>query len=287
MIRNKFFFLKWTFSTQIKKINSVEIKKFIFEQKKPQKQLFIKYFLTGGMAYNVIFFCLKNRELANIANYIKPVVFTVNNLIIESTSFNSNNSWFFFKFKFKKSLYKKLFFLKFKKSLLKNTNFLYKNFLIFWNFILKKTTKQNFKPHLNKKPTILSINNKIEDDKKSEKPPVLGYLFIWSTWNNFFVTITDNRGNTLVNRTGGNSERTGTWQRATVFSADNAIYEACYLAREKGIETLSVHIRSTIRLPQIKNCFEGLETSGLIIDEIIYRPIQSFGGCRLKKPRRV
>ncbi len=105
--------------------------------------------------------------------------------------------------------------------------------------------------------------------------------------NNFFVTVIDNKGNTLITRTGGNSERTGTRQRSTVFSADNAIYEACYLAKQWGVESLSVHIRSTFWLPQIKNSFDGLETADIPIDELIYRPLQSFGGCWKKKPRRV
>jgi len=63
------------------------------------------------------------------------------------------------------------------------------------------------------------------------------------------------------------------------------MYEVCFLARERGVESLSIHIKSTLRLPQIKNSFDGLEASGLSIDEVIYRPLKSFGGCRNKKPR--
>jgi ribosomal protein S11 len=130
-----------------------------------------------------------------------------------------------------------------------------------------------------------------ENFKKQSKSKfikrVWSFLLVWSTKNNFFVTVIDSKGHTLVTRTGGNSEWTGTRQWSTVFSADNAVYEACFLAKQRGVESLSLHVWSTFWLPQIKNCFEGLDASGLSVDELLYRPLRAFGGCRRKKPRRV
>jgi len=40
-------------------------------------------------------------------------------------------------------------------------------------------------------------------------------------------------------------ERTASRQRASVFSADSAVYEACFLAKKRGVESLNIHVRST------------------------------------------
>ena len=94
-------------------------------------------------------------------------------------------------------------------------------------------------------------------------------------------------GNTLVTWSGGNTGWNGTWQRSTIFSADNAIYECCYLAKERGLESVIIHIWSSLRIQQIKHCFDGLGTSGLTVEHVVYWPIKSFGGCWLWKARRV
>ena len=116
---------------------------------------------------------------------------------------------------------------------------------------------------------------------------IKGFLFIWVAKSNFFVTILDYMGNTLVTWSGGNTGWTGTKQRSTVFSADNAIYECCFLAKEWGLESVIIHIRSSLWVQQIKHCFDGLSTSGLIVEHVVYWPIKSFGGCWAKKAWRV
>jgi ribosomal protein S11 len=65
---------------------------------------------------------------------------------------------------------------------------------------------------------------------KIERKTVFAFLFIRVTKNNFFATIVNTKGQTLVTRSGGNSERTEAKQRSSVLSADKTIYEACYLA---------------------------------------------------------
>ena len=117
--------------------------------------------------------------------------------------------------------------------------------------------------------------------------PITGYMFIKCTKNNFFVTIMDNWGNTLLTRTGGNTGRTATWQRSNVFSADNAVYEASVLALEKGLTRVWIHIWSTIWWPQIRNAFSGFKVTKMWVHSVIYRPIVAFGGCWEKKWWRV
>jgi ribosomal protein S11 len=112
---------------------------------------------------------------------------------------------------------------------------------------------------------------------------IKGFLYIRKTKNNFFVTISDYNGNTLVSWSGGNTGRIGTRQRSTVFSADSALYECCFLAKERGLQSVIVHIKSSLWFQQIKHCFDGLLASGLIVDSVVYWPIKAFGGCRPSK----
>jgi ribosomal protein S11 len=283
MKKFNFIIFKRNFATLKLKKKLFDTTKFIKQHEKKIVKIFEKNFLVDAMTFNTIYFCIKNRELSNIANFVKPVVIALNSI---SKTFLKSKLNYLSKFYFKNWIKKKLFFDKFLKLMFITNKFSYYNILLIWkiinenfikpNLILKKKSTRNF---------LKITKNSIVNENK--KPLINGFLFIRSTRNNFFVTILDNNGHTIVNRTGGSGERTASKQKSSVFAADNAVYEACFLAKQRGLESLSVHIWSTIRLPQIKNCFEGLETSGLIIDEMLYRPIISFGGCRQKKPWRV
>jgi len=275
------------------KVNSKKIhdsKKFIdlkLFKNSSKSNTFLKTYLLYGMTYNTIFFCSKYRDLSYFSNFIKPIILNLNHNL---NFFRKSTTEFFSKFFFSNWLKRNIFFSNFGRfiqnlffSLKTNIQSLEK-FLMFWNKKKKLIPLKNDFKSLNARITKKSKNLDTIPEKKNK---VKAFLFAWATWNNFFASVIDNTGNTLISRTGGNSERTGSRQRATVFSADSAMYEVCFLARERGVESLSIHIKSTLRLPQIKNSFDGLEASGLSIDEVIYRPLKSFGGCRNKKPRWV
>jgi ribosomal protein S11 len=195
------------------------------------------------------------------------------------------SKYFFSSFKYKKKLLKKYFFLKKKKLIFNNyineRLFFLKKFFYFLFLYIENKNKNKCFINYKKK------NKRLKTIQANKDDLIKGFLFVWSTKNNFFVTILDYTGNTLITRTGGNTGRTATRQRSTVFSADNAMYECCFLAKERGIQSLIVHIWSSLRIQQIKHCFEGLTVSGLLVESVVYWPLKSFGGCRLKKPRRV
>lgn len=281
MKKNKISIIKKYFSTNVKSIKVIDTKKFIKFKILKTINLFNYSYLQADMTYNIIYFCSKYWEISNISNYVKPILL---NLVSFNKNFNKTNLNYFFKFHFLNLLKKKFFFHKLYESTLDDSNFLKKNLLLFNQQLTAQTS--NYKLW-NKKLYKNLPNNKIINNSDNLKLPVRAFLFLWSTKNNFFVTIVDNTGNTLITWSGGNSDRTGSRQWATVFSADSAMYEACFLAKQLGVEHLSIHIRSTLRLPQVKNSFDGLEASGLIIDELVYWPLKSFGGCWKKKPRRV
>ena len=123
--------------------------------------------------------------------------------------------------------------------------------------------------------------------KNSKQKLSKGFLFLRSSKNNFFATILDNRGRTLTARSGGNNQWFSTRQKASVFSAENATFECCILAKKRGLHSVDVHLLSSLRIPQIKNSLVGLEQSGLKINCLLHRPKFFIGGCWLKKPRRV
>lgn len=282
--QNNFNWHKFFFTTSVETlIKDYETNKFIKSRFSQPKLLFDKDYLLAAMPHNVIYFCVWNWELANKTITARSTIFTSNKFNLIATvlnlqnidnyfnKFNSNDifTWNSFSNQLLPLLarYKLLFF--------SNFNLIRDEFARFKTTErLNVITKPNFK-----------YSNSIETPKL--RKPVWSFLMVRSTKNNFFVTVIDSQGHTLVTWTGGNSERTGTRQRATVFSADSAVYEACFLAKQRGVESLSLHVRSTFWLPQVKNCFEGLEASGLLVEEMIYWPLKAFGGCRLKKPRRV
>ncbi len=270
------------FATKAKKAVFGDTAKFIELFKNKRVPLFDKNYLVGGMIFNVMFFCVSQRELGNIPGYswllkkLNYKLYNYNLFRIFSTHFDSLFS--------KQILFSNL--IEKKKTFTKFFILLKSNFLTFLNLIqLKKIAGM---PNANKYKIKKNVKKKKENqvtNQKSSKLPVNAFLLMRSTRNNFFVTVVDNQGYTLINRTGGYSEWTGTRQWASVLSADNAIYEACFLAKQRGIETLALHIRSTFRLPQIKNSIEGLETADIAIHEVLYWPKYAFGGCWLKKPR--
>lgn len=248
---------------------------------------------TFKSTFNIIYFFSKYWELGNLHmklfskliffydnSSIKKYLWMIYTKRVKKKPFFYNLKWWWIK---------KIYW-----SLLLHWFFKLWVFTYFLNFWLKLFNNINFKNNktiLNKllyQPLRKNLNNLLELKNKNDlSKRIKGFLFVWSTKSNFFVTILDFMGNTLVTRSGGNTGWNGTWQWSTVFSADNAIYECCFLAKERGLESVIVHIRSSLWIQQIKHCFEGLGTSGLAVEHVVYRPLKSFGGCWLKKVRWV
>lgn len=248
---------------------------------------------TFKSTFNIIYFFSKYWELGNLHMKIfSKIIFLYDNAHIRNYLRVNylkwiKKKWFFFNLKRKwiKKLYWSILINRFLKLRVLT------HFINFWLKLFNNINFKNNKTFLNKL-LYWSLKTNWSDlsyfkNKNNLYKWIKGFLFIWSTKSNFFVTILDFMGNTLVTRSGGNTGWSGTRQRSTIFSADNAIYECCYLAKEWGLESVIVHIKSSLWIQQIKHCFDGLGTSGLVVEHVVYRPIKSFGGCRLKKARWV
>lgn len=270
--------LKWKFGSKTSKIklnknSKFEIREFLIDND-PRKInfLFKKEYLVNNMTYNIIYFCMKMWELSNSLNVAWPFLTFLKKGYLNWFSFFSREEKEKINFKRRKFLFKNKFILFYKRFDLKKKLSIFQDIFFTKNFLFKKL---NF----SKK----NITNKIEKMDSLVK----AFLFVWATKNNFFATIIDTKGWTLVTWSGGSSDWIGASQWSSVFAADNTIYEICFLAKQWGVETLIIHVCSTFWLPQIKFCFDSLEMTGLAVNEVVYRPIKTFGGCWLKKPRWV
>ena len=162
---------------------------------------------------------------------------------------------------------------------------------MFWRLYVDFSFKWFIKWFSTKLDSVFLLNQKalnfLNRWRWKTKKLIKGFLFVRCTWNNFFVTISDILGNTLVTWSGGNTGWTDTRQRRTILTADNTMYECCFLAKERGLQSAHIHVWTSFWTQQIRNCFEALFASGLEIESFVYWPIKSFGGCRRKKRWRV
>ncbi len=146
----------------------------------------------------------------------------------------------------------------------------------------KRIIKQSNKELIDEKEKIEGeVKKGVKSSKKALKE---GRIYISSTYNNTLMTLTDNKGNVLVNVSAGAIGFKGT-KKATPFAASK-VAEALYVAIEKmGVEKVEIFIKgigsgreSAIRALTGK----GLEVS--MIKDITPIP---HNGCRPCKPRRL
>ena len=112
-----------------------------------------------------------------------------------------------------------------------------------------------------------------------------GIVNILATYNNTFITISNNKGNVLIQYTPAKLGFKNTKKR-TAYAATQAAIAAGQLAKEKfGLETVKVLVKGVGmgRNPAIK----GLASSGLNIKMIVDTSKPPFNGPRpRKKPRK-
>lgn len=120
--------------------------------------------------------------------------------------------------------------------------------------------------------------------KKKLKNIPYGVVYIYSTFNNTIVTVTDKDGKVIAWKSGGSCGFKGT-KKGTPFAAQTAAEEAAKAALENGMKKVEVRVKgpgsgreATIRSMQAV----GIEVSQ--IKDITPVP---HNGCRPPKKRRV
>ena len=112
-----------------------------------------------------------------------------------------------------------------------------------------------------------------------------GRVYVSASFNNTLVTITDNRGNTLVWGSSGSSGFKGT-RKSTPFAATTAVESTVRSAMEKnGIEEVEVYLKGPG--PGRDSALRAIKSAGLKISMIADVTPMPHNGVRQKKKRRV
>jgi small subunit ribosomal protein S11 len=120
--------------------------------------------------------------------------------------------------------------------------------------------------------------------KKVKKNIVEGKAFVYSTFNNTHITITDSQGNTIAWSTAGANGFKGS-RKSTPFAAQVAAENAANKAKEHGMKELDVEVKGPGSGRE--SALRGLASVGFVIRSIKDTTPIPHNGCRPPKRRRV
>ncbi|HWA52165.1 MAG TPA: 30S ribosomal protein S11 [Patescibacteria group bacterium] len=110
-----------------------------------------------------------------------------------------------------------------------------------------------------------------------------GKAYIYASFNNTLVTITDDEGRTLSWGSSGKSGFKGT-RKATPFAATTAVESVTKTAKDKGISEVEVYIKGPG--PGRDAALRAIRAANMKISMIADLTPQPFDGPRPKKRRR-
>ena len=120
--------------------------------------------------------------------------------------------------------------------------------------------------------------------KKVKKNIVEGKAYVYSTFNNTHITITDSQGNTIAWSTAGANGFKGS-RKSTPFAAQVAAERAGNKAKEHGMKELDVEVKGPGSGRE--SALRGLASVGFVIRSIKDTTPIPHNGCRPPKRRRV
>ena len=120
-------------------------------------------------------------------------------------------------------------------------------------------------------------------DKQTDQKT--GKVYIYASFNNTLVTVTDDNGGTIAWGSSGKSGFKGT-RKATPFAATSAVESVIKQAKEKtGLSEVEVFIKGPG--PGRDAALRGIRSSGVKISMIADVTPSPFDGPRPKKRRRI
>ncbi len=121
--------------------------------------------------------------------------------------------------------------------------------------------------------------------KRREKKNISeGIIFIYSTFNNTIITISDRQGNVLCWSSSGVIGFKGS-RKSTPFAAQNALSDAVKKAKEYGIRKVEVKVKGPG--PGRESALRALTTVDLEVSRICDVTPVPHNGCKPPKRRRV
>ncbi len=120
--------------------------------------------------------------------------------------------------------------------------------------------------------------------KRVKKNIPEGIVFIYSTFNNTIVTISDKQGNVVSWCSAGVLGFKGS-RKSTPFAAQNAAAEAIQKAEDQGMRKVEVHVKGPG--PGREAALRALINTNLDVSKIIDVTPVPHNGCKPPKRRRV
>ncbi|MDM8519639.1 30S ribosomal protein S11 [Anaerolineales bacterium HSG6] len=120
--------------------------------------------------------------------------------------------------------------------------------------------------------------------RKERKNIPYGRAYIYSTFNNTVVTITDQKGNVISWASGGTSGFKGS-RKSTPYAAQLAARNAAKTAQNHGVRELDVFVKGPG--PGRESAIRALQGADMKLRSITDRTPIPHNGCRPPKRRRV
>jgi small subunit ribosomal protein S11 len=120
--------------------------------------------------------------------------------------------------------------------------------------------------------------------KKEKKNIAYGRAYIYATFNNTIITITDQQGNVVCWASGGTTGFKGS-RKSTPYAAQLAARNAAKEAQEHGVRELDVFVKGPG--PGREAAIRALQAADMLLRSITDKTPIPHNGCRPPKKRRV